>query len=128
MEYVIKLSIIALVFAIVIVYMKSINGEISLVLTISASIIFLIIAVEMIGDTFSFFSNLAKISKIDENVIKIIIKIVLICYLSEFSIGIIEDFGIKSLADKLSLVSKLIVMAVAMPVLENLIEVIKSIL
>ena len=55
---------------------------------------------------------------------KIIVKIVAIGYLVEFSAGVIEDFGSKSIADKLILAGKVIIFAVSVPIIRSMLELI----
>lgn len=49
-------------------------------------------------------------------------------YLVEFSAGIVEDFGSKSIADKLVLAGKIIIFTVSIPIIQSLITLIGNIL
>ena len=48
---------------------------------------------------------------------KIIFKITAISYLVEFGAGIIDDFGLKSLSDKLVFVGKVVIFCMSMPII-----------
>ena len=51
-------------------------------------------------------------------------KIVAIGYLVEFAAGILEDFGSKSLADKLVFAGKVVIFTMSVPILRSLVELI----
>ena len=49
-------------------------------------------------------------------------------YLVDFSAGIIEDAGAKSVSEKVILAGKVLIMAMSLPILVKLFEIIESIL
>ena len=49
-------------------------------------------------------------------------------YLVEFSAGVIEDFGSKSIADKLILAGKVIIFAVSVPIIRSMVTLIGNFL
>ena len=71
-----------------------------------------------IGD----YAELGKIT------IKIVIKIIGISYLIEFSSGLIEDFGLKSLSDKIVFVGKIAILTTAYPIIEKLIKTVTELI
>lgn len=121
-----KIIVIGLLFAVIIVYLQSINKEIALLATIVGGVILLISIVQSLYQVFVTYENLAELGGVNGDLLKLIIKITLICYLIEFSVQIIEDFGLKSLADKVSLAGKIIVLLTATPVITALIDLIKN--
>lgn len=123
-----KIIVMGLLFAVIIIYLQSVNKEIALVATIVAGIIMLMTIVNMIYQVFSLYEKLASVGGISNDVLKLIIKITLICYIIEFAIGIIEDFGLKSLADKVSVAGKLIILIMATPVIVSLINLIGNLI
>ena len=123
-----KIIVMGLLFAVIIIYLQSVNKEIALVATIVAGIIMVMTIVNMIYQVFSLYEKLASVGGISNDVLKLIIKITLICYIIEFAIGIIEDFGLKSLADKVSVAGKLIILIMATPVIVSLINLIGNLI
>lgn len=124
---IVKICVVAVIFAVIIIFLRGFNAEISMVALVAASGILLIFAVNALSEAFSIFEKLQALSGVPESVISLVIKITLICYIIQFSVGAIEDFGLKSLADKLGLVGKIVVLIMAVPILENLIDIIVSI-
>ena len=125
---VIKIVVIGLIFAVIIVYLQSINKEIAMLATIVAGIIILMSAVDLFYDLFSVYKNIVDIGGIDGTLLKLILKITIICYIVEFAVGIIEDFGLKSLADKVSLIGKLIVVIISAPVINSVFGIIANLI
>ncbi len=123
---IVKFALLALVFAIVTVTLNSFNKEFALYSLIAGGVILTFAAVELIGGAFGIFSNLLSGLPVPEDALKIIIKVVAICYVAEFSTGLLIDFGMKSLADKLSLITKIIILVTAYPLVARFLEVMRS--
>lgn len=116
-----KIISVAIVSTILIVYLKHINSELTILLSVCCGILLLIMTLEYVGDFLQLFNNIASLSGIDNSVIKIILKITAISYLIEFSITTIEDFGLKSIADKVLFAGKIFILILSAPIIENLI-------
>lgn len=113
----IKIVFIALICAIIIVYLKSTNSELALLATIGASIIVIFFTIDYLAETYDFLNKLISLTGVDNELYVIIFKITAIGYLIEFGASIIEDFGVKSLADKLVFAGKLIIFSISLPIL-----------
>lgn len=123
---IIKFAFLALAFAIIIVYLMSVNKEIGMLALVCAGGLMLTVIAGLLGDTFTLLSDLTTLGGISEPIFKTVVKITLICYVSEFAIGLIEDFGLRSLADKLAALSKIIILLTAAPVIRSMTEVVIS--
>ena len=113
---------IALVGGIITVYLKTINPELAMMSLICTGIIIVVTAFTYLSETFDLFRKIAEISNVDQTLLKIIIKIVGIGYVIEFAAGILEDFGVKSIADKLVFAGKIIILTVSVPIFYALIN------
>lgn len=123
---VVKIVIIGLLFAVIIVYLQSINKELALIATIAAGITLLISILSSLKEIFSLYSQIASTANFGDETVKLIIKITIICYLVEFAVGIIEDFGLKTLADKVSLAGRIIIILTALPIITTLVKIIAN--
>ena len=119
-----KIIGVALVTALAALFLRGSRPELSFAVTIAGAVIILLFIVDMLQASFQVFTDIAERTGIDNSLIKIIIKIVAIGYLVEFSASVIEDFGSKSIADKLVLAGKVIIFAVSVPILQSLLELI----
>ena len=124
---IVKICLVSVIFGVTILYLKEVNKEIAALMLVAAVGVVLMLVVDALGSVFSLYERLGDIGGIAPAFIKLIIKITIICYIIEFSVGLIEDFGLKSLADKLSLVGKVVILVMATPIIEGLINVIVSI-
>ena len=115
---------VALVTALVALFLKSSKPELAFAVTIAGAVIILLFIVDMLAASFQIFSEIAEKTGIDSSLVRIIIKIVAIGYLVEFSAGVIEDFGSKSIADKLVLAGKVIIFAVSIPIIQSMLTLI----
>ena len=92
---------VTLVGAIIIVYLKSVNSELTVPTLVCVSVFILSFSLRYLADTVNFFNELKNITGLNENLVIIIVKITAIGYLIEFAAGTVEDMGLKSLSDKL---------------------------
>ena len=113
----IKIVLLTIVFAIIIIYLKNINSELFTLATVGASIVIISLVLEYIGQAFSIFNTMIQATKIDRDLFNIIFKIMAIGYLVEFGAGIVNDFGLKSLADKLVFAGKIVIFCMSLPII-----------
>ena len=111
-----KVIAITLLITFVILTVKSFNDQYALIIGLIASVILILFSSEYLGGIFSFVAELIDKSGIDNELIRIIFKITGIGYAVEFSAGIVEDAGLKNMADKLVLVGKIIIISTALPI------------
>ena len=74
------------------------------------------------------FYDLSESAGVDHAAVNCVIKVVGIGYVAEFACGICNDAGCKSIGDKVLLASKVAIILVALPVVQNLFEAIKGLL
>ena len=124
----IKIVSLALIFAILILYLKSINSELTFLASIGAGIIILLSSIEYFAQTIDFINKLVTLSGIDFSFYKILIKITAIGYLIEFAADTVNDFGLNSLSNKLVFVGKIIIFTTALPILYAVFELLVGLL
>ena len=88
----------------------------------------LIFAFELLADTFGIFSEIGALTGIDASLVTVVLKIVAIGWLVEFAAGIVEDFGSKSIADKLVFAGKVVIFSVSLPIVRTMVSLIGSFL
>ena len=120
----VKIIGVALVTAFAALFLRGTKPELSFAVTIAGAVIILLFIVDMLASSFQIFGEIAEKTGIDDSLVKIVVKIVAIGYLVEFSAGVIEDFGSKSIADKLILAGKVIIFAVSVPIIHSMLELI----
>ena len=119
---------IAFITAVAALVLKGTKPELALAVTIAGSIILLLFAFEILKGSLSLFQKIADTTGIDSSLVKILLKMIGIGYLVEFSSGILSDFGQNALADKLVFCGKIIILVLAVPIIESLLSLILKLL
>ncbi len=115
---------IAFVTAVAAILLKETKPELAFVVTLSGSIILLLVAFESFRGSIGIFQEIASATGIDSALIKILLKMVGIGYIVEFSAGVLVDFGQSSLADKLIFAGKIVILVLAIPIIESILSLI----
>ena len=124
MSELIKIIGVGLVTCVCALLLKNTRPELSLAVTVAGVVIMLIFSLDILSASFGFFAEIGEKTGIDSALVKLLLKIVAIGYLVEFAAGLVEDFGAKSIADKLVLAGKVIIFTVAVPILRGLVSMI----
>ncbi len=110
------------------VLLRPTKPELSFAVTVTGVIIILLFIVDALQNTLAAFTTIAAVTGIENGLLKVLIKIVGVGYLTEFGAGILQDFGGNSLADKVVLGGKITIVLLSLPVLEGLINMVKGFL
>ena len=119
---------VGLLTAVAALLLRGTKPELSFAVTIVGGVILLIFAIDVMAETFGIFAQIGEQTGIDSALIKILLKIIAIGYLIEFAAGIVEDFGSKSIADKLVFAGKVTIFAVSLPILQAMVSLIGNFL
>lgn len=114
--------------AIAAVLLKSTKPELSFAVTVTGIIVILLFVADMLKSTVSVIASIASLTGVENGLIKILLKIVGVGYLTEFGAGILNDFGSNAVADKIVLGGKLTVLVLSIPVIENVLKLLISFL
>lgn len=124
----IKIVIVAIIFAVIILFLKNIKSELTILVEIISGIILLSLAFGYLNETFEFFNNLIKLTGLDSEIFIIVLKVTAIGYLIEFGAGTIEDFGLTSLAGKLVFIGKLVIVGISLPIIYAIFNLVTGLL
>ena len=117
-----KIIGVAFVTAISAILLKSTKPELSFAVTVTGVIVILMFVVDMLQNTVNILSTIASITGIENGLIKILLKIVGVGYLTEFSAGLLNDFGSNAVADKVILGGKLTILILSLPIIESVLK------
>jgi stage III sporulation protein AD len=70
------------------------------------------------------FKVITNMTGVESSLIKLILKIVGVGYVTEFGAGILNDFGSTAIADKVVLGGKLTIVLLSLPILQGLLQLI----
>ena len=117
-----KIVGVALTLCVAVVITRQIRPELSAVLLMAGGLLLSLYVVDMLEDVFGVFSRILETTKIDSSLFAILLKIVGIGYLTEFSASICNDSGNSSIALKLQLAGKLTIFVLSIPVITKLVD------
>lgn len=123
-----KIIGVAFVTAVTSVILKTTKPELSFAVTVTGIIIVLLFIVDAMQNTISAFAAIAEVTGMENGLLKILLKIVGVGYLTEFGAGVLNDFGSSAMADKVALGGKITIITLAIPVFESLLSLIKGFL
>ncbi|MBO5363537.1 MAG: stage III sporulation AC/AD family protein [Clostridia bacterium] len=128
MDDMIKIVGAAFLTAITSTILKSTKPELSFAVTIKGIIIILLFILDMVRGSMSVLSEIVALTGMKNGVVQILLKIVGIGYLTEFSVGVLQDFNAATLADKVSLAGKITVILMSLPIINGLLTLFKQFL
>jgi stage III sporulation protein AD len=112
--------------AIFAVTVKQHRPEIAVMVSAGTAIIILFMAADYLFNAVSVLSQLSEKAGVNGGLLSSVLKIIGVGYITEFSSGICEDSGNKSIGDKISFAGKIIILIVALPVLTAVIDIISE--
>ncbi len=123
-----RIAAIALVTAFCALVLRDIKSELAFLVAFAGGIIVILSVVDYFSDIFSVISSIAKRAGIAASVVTLIFKVIAVGYIAEFSASLTEDAGLPSLADKVTLAGKLMIVASSLPTVVKLFEFIAEML
>lgn len=110
------------------VLLKGTKPELAFAVTVTGVIVILTFIIEILQSSLSVFASIAQMTGVQNGLLKVLLKIIGVGYLTEFGAGILNDFGSNAIADKIVLGGKITIMLLSLPVLENLLTLIQGFL
>ncbi len=110
------------------VLLGQIKGEYSIYIILAAGIFLFIFILSKMSTVIAAVNQIKSYIHFEDAYINVLIKIVGISYLTQFSADLCRDCGYHSLANQLQIFGKISVLAVSMPVVLSLLETINQVL
>lgn len=110
-----------------IIILKNQKPEMALMCVLAASIILLVFIFDEFKQVIDLLNTLIENSSIDKEFLKIILKVVGISYIVEFGRNICIDAGENSIANKIEIAGKVIIVSLSIPVITSLVEMVSMI-
>jgi stage III sporulation protein AD len=98
--------------------------EFSLLISVTASVIIFLMILPKISAFTGILSNLQKGTSVDMTYINTVLKIIGIAYIAEFGSQVCIDAGESSIASKIELFGKVLIMALSIPIMLALLDLI----
>lgn len=104
------------------VFLKESNKGAAVFVSLATGLILFIFALSKIGDVLDVMQELARRAQINMFYMTTVLKIMGIAYLAEFGAQICKDAGEGSIATKIELAAKILVMVLALPIIMAILE------
>jgi stage III sporulation protein AD len=116
----------AILAGVLIIIVRKQSDSIGFLLILFTGIVVFLYLIPYIGNIFRLLTDLTTKANIDYMYVGTILKIIGIAYIAEFGAQIVKDAGLGSIASKIELAGKLIILVLAIPILTAVIETILS--
>lgn len=108
--------------------LRQTKPEMAAAVGVTGTIVALFFIADMLKDTLSVMQKIGEVTGVENGLIKTLLKIVGIGYLTEFSSNVLCDFGVPSVADKVVLAGKLTMLTLSLPLLLRVLAVLNTFL
>lgn len=121
---VLKIAIAGIVGVLFAVQLRSIRPEYSMYIGLATCVILFFYGVSKLSVVVDTLNSIQNYIQISDVYIAVLLKIIGITYIAEFSSAICKDAGYQAVAGQIEVFSKLVILAVSMPILTALLETI----
>ncbi len=125
---IIRIIGVGLISVIIIVILKQYKPEFAIYASILSGAVILFLVMDKLAGTINIISSIASKANINSNFLEILLKITGIAFLTEFAVSICKDAGESAIANKIDMGGKIIVIAMSIPIVSALLELIAQIL
>ena len=128
MDEIIKIIGIVLIALVIVVILKQYRPEYTIYVSIIAGVLILFLAMEKLYGIINLLQSISDKTYINKQFLGILLKITGIAIITEFAVSICADAGEKAIASKIEIGSKVIIIAMSIPIVSSLLELIIEIL
>lgn len=123
-----RIVAVGIVCAVLVIYLGSVGKEYGFLAGIASSVLLLTLSLSYVVRFVRFFSGFSDMTGVSSDVVTLVIRILGISYLIEFAASLIDDFGLKSLSEKVVFAGKLVIFALSVPIAEKVISLVMGLL
>ena len=117
-----------LVVAVFTVLLRRERPEMALILALSFGVIVFLMVLNKLGAIITVFEDLTRSAQVDELYLATLLKILGIAYIAEFGAQVCRDSGEGTVANKIELAGKVLIMILALPIFVAILEAIMRLL
>ena len=125
---IIKIIGIALIALIAIILLKQYRPEFAIYISLLTGVLILILVMDELTGIINLLQSIASKTTINATFLSLLLKITGIAFLSEFAVSICKDSGEAAIASKIEIGSKIIIIAMSIPIISSLLEIILKVL
>jgi len=122
----IKVAVIGIITVLLSVFCKGMKNEYGIYAGIAGSLLLLYLGISKFAGIVDIVNNLAGYISIDNTYIVILLKMLGIAYIAEFTSYLSKDAGYQTVASQIEMIGKLSILLISVPVIEALLSTIFS--
>lgn len=119
---------IGIVTAVLSLMLKQHRPELAVAIPVMGGVVIFLWVVPYLQEAVRLFENLAELSGMKNRYLHLILKMIGIAYLCEFSAELCRDAGESSVAGKIELGGKLLILSLSFPIITQFMELVESIM
>ena len=123
-----KIIAIGIITTIAVLILKQTKPEIAVLVGLAGSLLIFFELIDMISSIFVVFNNIVDKTGVSGDLFGVLLKIIGVGYLTEFSASICADSGNSSIADKIMLGGKVVILVLALPIFTSILDIILGLL
>lgn len=125
---IVKIIGVGLISLIIIIILKQYKPDFAIYVSILAGAIILMLVMDKLSNIVTLLSNIQNKANINNQFLVILLKITGISFLTEYASSICNDAGESSIATKIDLGGKILIIAISIPIIQALLELIIKIM
>lgn len=118
----------ALITAFCYLVLRDVKSELAGTVALAGGVAVVLSVIDRFSDIFTVISSIANRAGLASSVVTLLFKVIAVGYVTEFSASIIEDIGLSSLSDKVTLAGKLVIVGISLPVVVKLFDFVAGLL
>lgn len=128
MDIIFKIVAVGLITCLATMIVKPVRSDFSIIIAIVGGLIIIFMIVNYMTDVFQSFKSIIDFTGLNSSLYTLLLKIIGIGYLIEFTASICSDTGNGSLGDKIMLGGKIVILVMSLPIITNILEIIMELL
>ncbi|MBQ4531414.1 MAG: stage III sporulation protein AD [Lachnospiraceae bacterium] len=125
---ILKIALIGIGATVLAVYCKGLKSEYAVMISMTACCVIMFYIVSKLLQIFEIFEYLQTILPLEKEYLSVLVKMIGITYIAEFTSNICKDGGYQAIASQIEIFGKISVLAVSMPIFSALLKLIQEML
>lgn len=123
---ILKIALIGMGGMVLAIYCKNLKSEYAVLISLAACAVIMFYVVTKLSQVFELFHYLQAVIPLEKEYLTVLVKMLGITYVTEFSVNICKDGGYQAIASQIEIFGKISVLAVSIPVFQALITLIQE--
>ena len=121
-----KVAALGIVAVIMALQFKQMKGEYASIISLAAGCMIFVLAVDKLEVIVDGIKTISSYITINTQYLSVLIKVIGVAYICEFSSSICKDAGFSAIASQIEMVGKLTILVMSMPILLSLLDTVNS--